>query len=204
MDGAFEYKPRWRDIRIKPPKGEAAAEDRVCEWPGCGLRGDARAPKAADRLTEYHWFCASHAGEYNKAWNYFEGMSDADLAAFNAGAAHGHRPTWSFRANTGPAKRASKASADFREGFSDPFGIFRGGRGARRETPRERKLGRMQEMALETMQLNATAKPEQIRKRYAELVKLFHPDANGGDRSCEEQLGRVIRAYQILKSGGMA
>jgi curved DNA-binding protein CbpA len=42
-----------------------------------------------------------------------------------------------------------------------------------------------------------------VRARYAELVKRYHPDSNGGDRSYEAQLGKVVRAYQTLKSAGL-
>ena len=38
-----------------------------------------------------------------------------------------------------------------------------------------------------------------LRKRYSDLVRRFHPDRNGGDRSFEARLGRVIEAYQLLK-----
>ena len=54
------------------------------------------------------------------------------------------------------------------------------------------------------MWLEAGADPSKVRRRYAELVKRYHPDANDGDRSSEEHLGRVIAAYQILKNAGMA
>ena len=54
------------------------------------------------------------------------------------------------------------------------------------------------------MGLKPDVDPSTVRRRYAELVKRFHPDANGGDRSSEEQLGRVIASYQILKGVGMA
>tara|TARA_R110002072_G_scaffold21417_1_gene76063 strand:- start:474 stop:1094 length:621 start_codon:yes stop_codon:yes gene_type:complete len=206
MDGSYEYKPRFRDIRIKPPKNAPDADDRVCEWPGCPSRGDARAPKGTDRLNEFHWFCQSHAAEYNKAWNFFEGMDEAQTAAFNRSAHYGHRPTWNFRSNTGPAAKAAKASKDFKEGFADPYGIFgdRASDGKAAPEPDRPRLGRLQTMALETLGVDETISKDALKKRYAELVKRFHPDANGGDRSSEEQLGRVIRAYQILKNEGFA
>jgi curved DNA-binding protein CbpA len=39
-----------------------------------------------------------------------------------------------------------------------------------------------------------------LRKRYSELVRRYHPDRNGGDRSHEAALQQVITAYQQLKS----
>ena len=38
-----------------------------------------------------------------------------------------------------------------------------------------------------------------LRKRYSKLVRRFHPDKNGGDRSHEGKLREVIEAYQLLR-----
>lgn len=204
MSDDFHYTPRFKDIRIKPPGDEPAPEERVCEWPGCRKAGDCKAPKSNDRLNDFYWFCQTHAGEYNRSWNFFEGMSESAAQTYRESAAYGHRPTWSWRNTHGANAQAAKAAKDFKQGFSDPFDLF-GDRGEpAKEAPREKSMGRLQSKALETMALDADATASQVRKRYAELVKRFHPDANGGDRSSEEQLGRVIAAYQILKNAGMA
>ena len=39
-----------------------------------------------------------------------------------------------------------------------------------------------------------------IKARYKDLVKRLHPDANAGDRSNEERLREIIRAYNYLRS----
>jgi curved DNA-binding protein CbpA len=38
-----------------------------------------------------------------------------------------------------------------------------------------------------------------LLKRYAELLRKFHPDRNGGDRRYEKRLTEVVSAYQLLK-----
>jgi curved DNA-binding protein CbpA len=38
-----------------------------------------------------------------------------------------------------------------------------------------------------------------MRQRYSNLVRRYHPDKNGGDRSQETKLGQVIEAYQLLR-----
>jgi curved DNA-binding protein CbpA len=38
-----------------------------------------------------------------------------------------------------------------------------------------------------------------VRRRYSELVRRFHPDRNGGDRSHEALLQSVVEAYQLLR-----
>ena len=49
------------------------------------------------------------------------------------------------------------------------------------------------------MALPYSAPSGEIRRRYAELVRRFHPDSNGGDRSAEKQLTDVVKAHSILK-----
>ena len=39
-----------------------------------------------------------------------------------------------------------------------------------------------------------------LRQRYLDLVRRYHPDKNGGDRSHEKALQAVIEAYTQLKS----
>ena len=61
----------------------------------------------------------------------------------------------------------------------------------------------IQALALDVLNLEAGASLHQIKARYKELVKRFHPDANGGDRGAEERLKRVIQAYAVLRASGL-
>jgi DnaJ-class molecular chaperone len=47
--------------------------------------------------------------------------------------------------------------------------------------------------------LGDDADRHQVRQRYSNLVRRYHPDKNGGDRSHERRLGEVIQAYQLLR-----
>ncbi|HEY5071774.1 MAG TPA: J domain-containing protein [Caulobacteraceae bacterium] len=206
MKAAFQYRPRFVDIRVRPPKPQdepdAAALDlkpgeRLCDHLGCRAAGVTRAPKSRALLGEHYWFCQAHAAEYNRTWNFFAGMSEGEMRAKMADElATGGRPTWSFKA--GARNREAAASRGF---FRDPFGIF-GPAKARADDERaafDRRLGRLERAALADLDLDATADSPAIRIRYIELVKRCHPDANGGDRSAEHKLQRVIRAYKTLR-----
>ncbi|MGL4974486.1 MAG: J domain-containing protein, partial [Bosea sp. (in: a-proteobacteria)] len=57
--------------------------------------------------------------------------------------------------------------------------------------------------ALETLGLEPGSDVPTIKARYKELVKRLHPDANGGDRSREDSLREILKAYAHLKSTGM-
>ena len=76
MSGAFQYRPKFVDIRVRPPKPEEDAREddvnalkpgeRACDHPGCRLAAQTRAPKSRDLLNEHYWFCTPHAADYNR------------------------------------------------------------------------------------------------------------------------------------------
>ena len=45
-----------------------------------------------------------------------------------------------------------------------------------------------------------SATTDEIKKSYRRLAKQHHPDANGGDRSTEDRLIEIIKAYNYLKT----
>ena len=103
------------------------------------------------------------------------------------------------------SRESAAFSAKFRkgEGYRDPFNIFGKNAGKPTAEPEDRRLGKIERNALADLDLDANADGPAIRARYTELVRRLHPDANGGDRSGENRLQRVIRAYQALRKAGM-
>jgi hypothetical protein len=216
MPGAFQYKPKFVDIRVRPPKPEEAkAEEdvfalkpgeRACDHPGCRLAASARAPKSREMLHEHYWFCQPHAAEYNRNWNFFAGMSEGEIRARQTDEMFtGGRPTWEMKAGRF-SREAAAFSKNFGkgQGYRDPFNLF-GHNGGKPPTPEQagRNLGKLERNALADLDLDEWADGPKIRARYTELVKRCHPDANGGDRSAENKLQRVIKAYQALRKAGM-
>ncbi len=198
------YRVKFKDIRVRPPKDETsrakAKETRTCEHQGCDLAGEHKAPKPGAPAHETHWFCQRHAAEYNRAWNFFDSMTEEEMTAFNASAAYGHRQTWRF--GQGPVGGKAKLRS------GDPR-IWAGidsmttGKKARIKDPRKPKRTRLQARALSELDLPESADAKEIRERYSDYVKRFHPDANGGDRSSEHKLARVLRAFKTLKAAGL-
>lgn len=206
MSETFAYRPKFVDIRVKKPDPETATrapKDRPCDHVGCERKGGHRAPKGRDHQNQFWHFCAEHAAEYNKRWNYFAGMSDEEMADFQKQEETGHRPTWTFRGGRGD--RLSAAARGFRTGRRmDPFGMFGAEAGQTQPRAPSRRLTRLQAQALETLSLEENATAAEIRARYAEQVKKLHPDSNGGDRGAEARLQKVVQAYQQLKAAGLA
>lgn len=195
-------------IRISPEEGPAVATDtRPCEWHGCGQLGGYRAPKGRDREGQYYNLCLDHVREYNKSYNYFAGMKDDDVIAYQRSANIGHRPTWTMGVNADSAEAQKfHPNRAWAAAFSDPFGVFGGGgdRRAREQKvePERRPLRNLERRSFATLDLEGGESGTEIKARYKALVKQLHPDANGGDRSSEDRLRQIIQAYHYLKAAG--
>ena len=75
MDWGF---PRWRAYGA----AREAVEVRLCDRHGCDEPGDCPAPKSPNSPDRWY-FCQAHAAEYNRKWDYFEGL-DKEQAAERA------------------------------------------------------------------------------------------------------------------------
>ena len=63
-----------------------------------GGRASIPAPlNPAVSANERYHFCLEHVREYNKAWNYFEGMTPGAVERDRLAAMTWDRPTWRFR-----------------------------------------------------------------------------------------------------------
>jgi hypothetical protein len=80
--------PRWRGYGT----AREAQKLRPCDRHGCTGAGTCPAPKSPNS-PERWYFCEEHAAEYNRGWNYFEGLSAeeaADREARETREAHGY------------------------------------------------------------------------------------------------------------------
>ncbi|MDB5591961.1 DnaJ domain-containing protein [Enterovirga sp.] len=198
--------PFFDRIRIKPAADEPRRRaEPGCDHPGCRGLGLHRAPKGRGNEGQYWRYCLEHVREYNKTYNYFAGMPDDAVMAYQKDATIGHRPTWDMGVN-GSRRRKDGAPSPTEFDYLDPLGILRSGRPshARRapEPERTRRPGLVIK-ALETLGLEENADAPTIKAQYKALVKRFHPDAHGGDRSFEDRLRDIIRAHDTLKAAGL-
>ncbi|WP_375691366.1 J domain-containing protein [Pseudooceanicola sp. LIPI14-2-Ac024] len=173
--------------------GASETSTRLCEHPGCEEAGLYRAPRAPDVLDEYLWFCKDHVREYNNKWNFFDGTTEAEL---NAQASKDRVWERTTRPMGDPEARAWA-----RLGIEDPHQVLgdnatrnpgKGAGGGRRLPPKERQ-------AIEILEAKDHWTKAEVRKAYKSLIKVLHPDMNGGDRSQEEQLQQVVWAWDQIK-----
>lgn len=189
------------DMGRRPPRfhGRVEGTGRLCEHPACDAPGEFRAPGQRlggfDGPGDWRWFCLDHVRAFNTGYNFFEGMSADEIADAQRPFAGWERETRAFAAN---GADAGPRWAD----FADPLDAI--GARFRRKVEPERKDGKPlsgdDRRALDTLGLDADADRTALRRRYAELVRRYHPDRNGGDRSHEKALQDVISAYTKLKA----
>ena len=182
--------------RQKGKRGMSGAFEtstKVCDKEGCEERGQYRAPKSPKILDDYYWFCKDHVREYNLNWNYFQGQSEAEFQAFLDNATVWERPTRPF------VRPKDEARGWERHGISDPMELL--GQNATQNPGRVagRRLPPTERRALDILDAKDTMTKAEIRRQYKSLIKVLHPDMNGGDRSQEEILQEVVWAWAQVK-----
>ena len=173
----------------------AGQPKRVCDFAGCEAAADHRAPKSKVDLDEFYWFCFQHAAAYNRSWDYFQGMDQEEIDKFRTDAMTGHRPTWKL------GERGYAAWMDDRvKDYHDVLDKTSYQPSSRKFVPRHTK---QQRRDLAELELDETATLQDIKMRYKQLVKRFHPDANGGDKRAEERFKSINEAYSSLISSNL-
>jgi curved DNA-binding protein CbpA len=201
-------------VRIRRPEatGERVLSNGLpcCQWKDCEEPGLHRAPKGRALEGQYYLFCPDHIRQYNASYNYFAGMSDAEVEEFQKDAVTGHRPTWKVGANAwshGTHRGVSSAEvrrfAESRMAKAQTFYAWRAQQTRAEAEGARRTLKPLERKALGALGFSERVSKSEIKSRFKELVKRHHPDSNGGDRASEEKLREIIQAYNYLKQAGL-
>lgn len=183
--------------------GRVEGNRHACAHPGCPNAGEFRAPPedrgaGPDGPPQWRWFCLEHIREFNQAYNFFRGMSPEEIDEAQRPYSGWGTETRAFSSNAA-AGTPPPRWAD----FQDPLDAI----GARFKARMAEEVGRADgrplsgadRAALKTLGLSPDADRKALRTQYTQLVRRFHPDHNGGDRSHEKALQAVIEAYTHLR-----
>lgn len=188
--------------------GRYQTAGRRCDWANCDEAGEFRAPgnrqSSFDGPGDYRWFCLDHVRQFNAGYDFFHGMTTQEILrahspisgweqqsrAFSPNGGIDSPPRWADFAD--PLDAISARARDRRSKGGARAGNVSGRADGRPVTPDERR-------ALDVLRLPLDADRKALRTRYSELVRRYHPDRNGGDRSLEHRLRDVVEAYQLLR-----
>jgi DnaJ-domain-containing protein 1 len=169
-----------------------------CDMPGCPREGDFRAPK--DRsLSDYYHFCKDHVTEYNRAWDFFQGMNAREVEDHILKSMFGDRPTWRYDVDGMAAENLRRQAWEFYGKGENPD------EAASRAWQEYQDRGNKVENntpefeALAIFGLEPPLTLEDIKIRYKELAKKYHPDVNRDNPEAEELLKKVNMSYTVLK-----
>lgn len=174
--------------RKLPP--ESAVPLRPCDHPGCCEKGEYKAPKSRETLNDYYWFCLEHVRAYNESWDYYAGLGPDEIEQAVRRDVTWQRPTWPL------GHIGSRRFRFDRDRVKDYFEVFEEDMWERE--PQRYDPSSPEEQALRMMNLQLPLTIEALKARYKELCKLYHPDANGGDKNAEERFKLIGQAYRVL------
>src|SRR6476469_4154883 len=166
-----------------------------CAVPGCCAPGEYKAPLQPanfDGPGAWRFLCLDHVREHNAKYNFFDGMSTEEITEAQSPLAGWDRPSRKFAANGADPPPAWSDFADPLEAISGRFGRIREGHKPTRFNNAERQ-------ALSVLGLGDDIDRHKLRQTYSTLVRRYHPDKNGGDRTHEARLTAVVEAYQLLR-----
>ena len=183
--------------------GRVRHSSRPCDAPGCTEVGEFRAPgERAPRFAgpgNYRWFCLDHVRAFNQGYDFFRGMTRDEIERAQSPLSGWAAETRAFRPTAGVDQAPRWAD------FTDPLDAISARARARADDLHKgqeaarRGINPADRRAYDTLGLGFEADRRALRARYSELVRRYHPDRNGGDRSHEAQLGKVVEAYNHLR-----
>ena len=136
--------------------------------------------------------CLNHVKEFNKNWNYFEGMNDEQVYEFIKSDMTWHKSTQSFAS-------------------SDNFFKILWNNALKDDLNKYRINGQLDHMsgfnfnhndvkAFSILGLSIGIHWKKVQEKFKKLVKKYHPDMNAGDKKYEDKLKVITLAYTQLKN----
>ncbi len=178
---------------------------RICDHPDCIELADYKAPKSRHSRDNY-WFCLEHVKIYNREWDYYQGMSSAEIDA-------DRNLDMTWRRETFPLGGGAKKLNPFNLVYEDPLGIIS------EFSPLKTKQsapkistdyivfaqGSQEEEALRVLELQSPTSVDEIKNKYKQCAKVLHPDLTSQamtdkeKQANERKLMKINSAYHVLK-----
>ena len=159
-------------------------QERICSNPKCNELGVYPAPKSRDQLREYLYFCINCIREFNKSWNYFEGLNEQELEVEIRKSVTWDRPSWKF------------GTKSINYDFEKAFNTFENNKITREKKILNKKL----EDALRVLGLSHEASIKEVKTKYKFLAKKWHPDVQNENQSKinKDKFIDITNAYKII------
>ena len=156
---------------------------RSCYNPDCKELGLYPAPKSKENLREYLYFCINCIREFNKSWNYFEGLNEQELEIEIRKSTTWNRPSWKF------------GTKNLNYDFEKAFRQFN----EQKKLDENKNVSKKIKDAFNLLDLDLNSTPDEIKRRYKNLAKKWHPDVqqnkDGGNKN---KFIDITNAYKTI------
>lgn len=164
----------------------------ICDWNNCLEEGSYKAPIEKDNSKKYRILCLNHVREFNKNWNYFEGMNDDQIYEFLKSDMTWHKPTQSFSSSDNFFKIL------WNNALKDELNKYK--INGQLDHMNQFKFNNNDIKAFSILGVSVGIKWERVQEKFKKLVKKFHPDMNSGNKKYEDKLKVITLAYTQLKN----
>ncbi|MDB2414952.1 J domain-containing protein [Rickettsiales bacterium] len=167
---------------------DESTEQGSCCWKGCSDEGQYPAPKSNDGSSGRYNFCLDHVRIYNKSWDFFRGMHQDEIEKMHKDVVYGHRTTRKMGVES-----YFYDTDQLRDNVFEMFGF------AREEAAKQKKpsIDDNEIKAFKALGFNRVVSWEEIKKRYKELAKTYHPDVSSDNDGDKFKI--INQAYNFLK-----
>ena len=156
---------------------------RSCYNRDCNELGVYPAPKSKENLREYLYFCINCIREFNKSWNYFEGLNEQELEIEIRKSTTWNRPSWKF------------GTKNFNYDFEKAFRQFN----EQKKPDKNNNVSKKLKDAFNLLELDINSTMDQIKKRYKSLAKKWHPDVQQNeDSGNKNKFIDITNAYKTI------
>jgi DnaJ-domain-containing protein 1 len=152
---------------------------KVCEFLNCKEEGIYPAPRSREDITNYKYYCIEHIRDFNKSWNFFEGLTDEQFENEIRKSTTWDRPSWKF------------GTSNYNKKINDPFNFLSD------EKVSKKKFNYKLLSSWKLLELNPTADIEQVKKQYKSLAKKWHPDKNLKLKD-SDMFVKITNAYKVI------
>ena len=156
---------------------------RSCYNPDCKELGLYPAPKSKENLREYLYFCINCIREFNKSWNYFEGLNEQELEIEIRKSTTWNRPSWKF------------GTKNLNYDFEKAFRQFN----EQKKLDENKNVSKKIKDAFNLLDLDLNSTPNEIKRRYKNLAKKWHPDVQQNETNHNKnKFIDITNAYKTI------
>ena len=156
---------------------------RSCYNPDCKELGIYPAPKSKENLREYLYFCINCIREFNKSWNYFEGLNEQELEIEIRKSTTWNRPSWKF------------GTKNLNYDFEKAFRQFN----EQKKLDENKNVSKKIKDAFNLLELDINSTMDEIKRRYKNLAKKWHPDVQQNETNHNKnKFIDITNAYKTI------